>query len=101
VSRHLQKKNKHWHIDYLLDSEDANVRSVIAAPTSQRFECKLNKAIKENAHGKILVDKFGASDCKEKCRSHLLYFGEKNIEEEVIRLYAEKMGFDPFVFSLK
>ncbi|MEA2090544.1 MAG: GIY-YIG nuclease family protein [Thermoproteota archaeon] len=99
VSRHLQKKkNERWHIDYLLADENATVRAVIAILTRQRLECKLNRAIKESLDGRILVDGFGASDCKENCGSHLLYFGEKNVETKVISLYAEETGFHPTVF---
>lgn len=99
VSRHLQKeKTKRWHIDYLLADENATVRAVIAVATSRRLECKLNQAIKKSVNGKILVDGFGASDCKENCGSHLFFvpdiIGEQFLVQKIVKSY-ENLGLTP------
>lgn len=75
ISRHLQEeKQNFWHIDFLLTSENATVTAVIAAQTNEELECSLNRYIKEEGRARIPVKGFGASDCKENCESHLLFF---------------------------
>jgi Uri superfamily endonuclease len=69
IERHLSKnKTLHWHIDYLLASEQSQVIDVIK---SRLGECKLNA----ETIGKVLIAGFGSSDCNQKCRSHLKYNG--------------------------
>lgn len=76
VARHTSpKKKKVWHIDYLLASQNTTVRMIILGPTERRLECKINRCIKEKA--RVLISRFGASDCKEECQSHLLYLGKR------------------------
>ncbi len=72
IRRHLSKKKKlRWHIDYLLGSSYAKVLGMrISAVT----ECKLN----QTTSGSIVVGKFGATDCRNKCRSHLKYLGKNS-----------------------
>jgi len=93
VSRHLRKdKPKLWHIDFLLAYENATVTAVIAAQTNKKLECEVNRYIKREGGAKIPVTGFGASDCKENCGSHLLYFGEGDVKPKIAELYSEKMG---------
>lgn len=67
IRRHLaHRKNKHWHIDYLLAHPGTRVVEV------HRFtqpECEKNRQV----GGEIMVPGFGASDCKMRCGSHLRY----------------------------
>ena len=67
--RHLRyNKSLRWHIDYLLHHPASIVTQVC------RFEdkeCQLNQATK----GEIVVPGFGASDCRNGCKAHLLYIG--------------------------
>jgi len=75
VSRHLRKRKRNlWHIDFLLANENATVTAVIAAETSKKLECNMNRYIKGEGKAKAPVKGFGSSDCKEKCESHLLFF---------------------------
>jgi Uri superfamily endonuclease len=103
VARHLQKKkNKsekrfvlqklRWHIDFLLANEDVRLEAVIAASTSQKKECQVNKHIKTRCDAKVLAPRFGASDCKQKCVSHLLYLGKENKKKLMKRIYEETCG---------
>jgi Uri superfamily endonuclease len=76
IDRHLRKnKKKFWHIDYLLSNKNAQIISILKIKTKERIECKLNKEIFKNLKGKILIKKFGSSDCN--CKSHLIYLGNK------------------------
>ncbi len=69
VARHLSKsKRLRWHVDYLLASGKARVTGV---RLSRRAECTLNRA----TPGAVLVPRFGASDCRARCGSHLKYLG--------------------------
>jgi len=96
ISRHLQKKKRNfWHIDFLLADENATVTSVVAAQTNEKLECTLNSYIKREGDAEILIKEFGASDCRQNCESHLLFFPE--IMEEPILLqkivkYYEDLG---------
>ncbi len=93
VMRHLRKdKTKHWHIDFLLASESAQVVAVIAAETSMDRECQINNAIENLEGATIPVSGFGASDCRKNCGSHLVCFGEQCATEKVVDVYAYLFG---------
>ncbi|HDQ05914.1 MAG TPA: GIY-YIG nuclease family protein [Candidatus Bathyarchaeota archaeon] len=75
IARHLRKeKRRFWHLDYLLADENVSVEAVIAAETNENMECSINSHIKGIEGAEVPVKGFGASDCKENCGSHLLYF---------------------------
>jgi Uri superfamily endonuclease len=77
IARHLKKeKPRFWHIDYLLADENVSVEAVIAAETNKKMECDVNSHIKGMKGAEVPVKGFGASDCRKKCGSHLLYFPE-------------------------
>lgn len=73
IKRHLsQQKSLRWHIDYLLNSKEAEVINV------ERFkdpECTVN----QKTNGAILIKQLGATDCKQNCGSHLKYLGRSQI----------------------
>jgi len=99
VSRHLRKeKRKLWHVDFLLTHENTTVTAVVAAQINEKAECRMNQYIK-GREATIPVVGFGASDCKEDCGSHLLYFGEENIKPKIAMLYAEKLGSSPVIID--
>ncbi len=94
VSRHFRKtgKAKHWHIDFLLAQRDATVTAVVVAQTDREMECELNSNTKRRGGARVPVSGFGSSDCRGNCQSHLLYFGDKNVEKKIAEFYAEKLG---------
>ena len=69
IARHLsQEKRLKWHIDYLLNNQEASIIKV------ERFtdpECMVNKKTK----GLILIKQLGATDCRNSCVSHLKFLG--------------------------
>jgi Uri superfamily endonuclease len=90
VARHLKKKKaKHWHIDFLLGNTNAVVITVVAAESNVSRECQLNNAIKNVEGATIPIVGFGASDCKHNCGSHLVYFGDENVTENIVDKYKE------------
>jgi sugar fermentation stimulation protein A len=73
VGRHRrQAKRLHWHIDYLL--RYARIERIETIPTRQRLECALNAQALDQPGARVIVNGFGASDCR--CRAHLVYLGE-------------------------
>jgi Uri superfamily endonuclease len=82
VSRHLSRPKKlRWHIDYLLSHSEVHVTGVTS---SEEAECTLNR----KTSGEILVPRFGATDCRNGCGSHLKYLGvngTKGVELQDIR----------------
>ncbi len=95
VERHLRKrKNKHWHIDYLLANSRAKVEAIIAARSSVSQECRINKLIQAVPGTTIPIVGFGASDCNHGCRSHLVYGGESNIQNKIIEAYTSLFAND-------
>jgi Uri superfamily endonuclease len=101
VSRHLRKtsKKKYWHIDFLLTHRDATVIAIVAAQTDRKKECELNGYIKRRGGAGIPISGFGSSDCNRNCQSHLLYFGEDDVERKIVEFYAEKLGSRPVVID--
>jgi Uri superfamily endonuclease len=78
VERHLRKDDKKlkWHIDYFINDKYVKVRDCFLYINGD--ECKVNRSFQDEG-GKIVVKKFGASDCKNKCISHFLYLGVKYV----------------------
>jgi Uri superfamily endonuclease len=86
IIRHLKKeKNKYWHIDYFLENKNVFVKAIMILKTNKNMECDLNRYIKNNFSVEILIDGFGASDCKNKCRSHLFYFKRVEVADSLIQ----------------
>lgn len=70
VRRHLAKtKRLHWHIDYLLASQQARVVEV-------RVSCEPECALNQGTPGEIVLRGFGASDCRAGCGAHLKRIGD-------------------------
>jgi sugar fermentation stimulation protein A len=71
ISRHLSpSKRLHWHIDFLLAA--AEVKDVWCLPSEERLECRLSDRVSGMKGAKLIMRRFGASDCK--CKSHLWFF---------------------------
>jgi len=75
------------------------VTVVVAAQTNEKLECKLNRYITGKGRAKIVVKVFGASDCRENCESHLLYFGEESIASKIAAFYSKQFGFEPLIVN--
>jgi sugar fermentation stimulation protein A len=74
INRHLrrQRKQKHWHLDYLTPWASHGAGKMKALPifSYRNLECDLARDL-EKLGGKPIVN-FGSSDCG--CGSHLFYF---------------------------
>ena len=73
LERHLSnRKNMHWHIDYLLES--AAVRGMIFATTPENMGCSVADSLSKELPS---IPGFGCSDCR--CDSHLFFSPDKRI----------------------
>jgi sugar fermentation stimulation protein A len=94
VERHTRRQNKtlHWHIDYLLTNRFSVVELCKVYPATERRECIIMKKVQKLKRGRILIERFGSSDCRSGCGSHLIYFLHRP------RLSLLKLPFtkDPF-----
>lgn len=74
LARHWRREKRfHWHVDYLLAC--VHLVEVWTAVSTQRLECVWAKAIMEMAGARVIVPRFGASDCR--CPTHLIYFSRR------------------------
>lgn len=98
IMRHLSDKKKNfWHIDYFLSCKFSKVLSVVFAETLKNREHDVVSAIKKNAE--VVCRKFGASDCRRKCVSHLLYLGQnphRNLD--LIKEAYKELDLEPVIF---
>ncbi|BBL61192.1 GIY-YIG nuclease family protein [Methanobrevibacter arboriphilus] len=74
IKRHLSNEKKiRWHIDYLLKDNTTKIGDIIFTISEKKVECSLANFISKNGEEK---ENFGCSDCK--CKSHLIYFSNKD-----------------------
>ncbi len=77
LKRHLKDEKKlFWHVDYLLNSANAEIDEIVFAVDIGRWECCMAREISQNG---TEITRFGCSDCK--CTSHLFYF--EDLEETI------------------
>jgi Uri superfamily endonuclease len=72
-------RNRHWHIDYLL--EHAEMWGALASTDPTRLECAWADWLSRRLP--VAVRGFGSSDCR--CRSHLFFGADTRAGEEMIR----------------
>jgi Uri superfamily endonuclease len=93
LARHLRiSKKKRWHIDFLLADKNVNVEAIATVLSKQPLECQINQLINRQMKARILIPKFGASDCQNGCGSHLLYFGKREIKHKIHALFKREFG---------
>lgn len=73
LSHHLRPVIRpHWHIDWL--HQLAPVRSIWYCAAQAHLECVWNQALLQVPGASIPFPGFGASDCPNNCRAHLVVF---------------------------
>ncbi|MGQ9514746.1 MAG: GIY-YIG nuclease family protein [Thermoproteota archaeon] len=96
IQRHMKrKKNRFWHIDYLLSSGDVSVKAIVYSPCSNKMECEVNRSLSRSFS--IQHKGFGSSDCSSSCRSHLLRFDGKNQDRlfKIVYKSYRRCGLNP------
>jgi Uri superfamily endonuclease len=78
LARHFNNiKNNFWHIDFLTSNIDVILHHVYYKVGTKDTECQ-NLANFTEKHSVQIVNKFGNSDCRNKCGGHLLYLGSSS-----------------------
>jgi len=73
--RHLSNKKKlRWHIDYFLNDKETRIKKIVLYPAAPGQECWQNQKIGAPRGALSVGRKFGASDCKAGCPSHMISF---------------------------
>lgn len=73
LARHRrQEKRLYWHVDYVLSH--ACLVEVWTVTSELRLECVWAQAVSKIGDARIVVPRFGASDCR--CPAHLVYFSK-------------------------
>ena len=94
LKRHLTRKKKiRWHIDHLLKLPEARVDKEIVYPPARNQECQQNQRIAALAGASVVLKRFGASDCKSGCASHLLFFGSAGFSVKEFSPRRTKRGY--------
>lgn len=105
IARHMKTaKRKHWHIDFLLVNTHADVEVIIAFSSKEKLECEINQLIRKKLNAKVLVPKFGASDCQNKCESHLLFFPDITKSDILVRKivkYVRSIRKNPHIYIVR
>jgi Uri superfamily endonuclease len=80
LTRYLNpKRNRHWHIDYLL--ENGIVAGAMVSAGRKRLECRFAAFLAKHMDSII---GFGCSDCR--CKSHLFYHPDERSMMDAISL---------------
>ena len=103
ILRHLDPgSKKFWHIDFLKGS--LQPIEIWFQKTTEKSECKYSQLLQKRFSGKIPLKDFGASDCKNKCGSHLIWFPLDTDIDKIFTHFSlifgrfeREMAKDPFV----
>lgn len=91
VGRHLHSDGRwHWHIDYLRSAAD--VHGCFYTVTDRPLECEWSQALAALPNATIPMPRFGSSDCRSGCRSHLIAFSTDFRLAIVQRALADVVG---------
>ncbi|MCG3253037.1 MAG: GIY-YIG nuclease family protein [Candidatus Heimdallarchaeota archaeon] len=89
IARHIKQEKKiFWHIDYLLKNNFVKIIAYGEILSDHKIECGVVNQIIRIFHEKSsIIKNFGSSDCN--CKSHLLYFNKKPINELIKQIKIE------------
>ncbi len=75
VAHHLRiAKNPRWHFDWLRPALEPHYGLVIYG--LEQWECRWAQFLSSMTGSRVIAPGFGASDCRNGCSSHLIYFSE-------------------------
>jgi len=97
IARHFRsEKTIHWHIDHLLKS-GSTIRCSIWSESSEPVECNIAKSIEQMEDIYPGPKRFGASDCKTKCFTHLYHSKiESDLEGKLLGVFT-KLKLNPTI----
>ncbi|TFH10622.1 MAG: GIY-YIG nuclease family protein [Candidatus Thorarchaeota archaeon] len=95
IRRHFRsEKTTHWHIDHLLKT-GLKIRAAIWSESSVHIECDIAKSIGQINGNEPGPKGFGASDCKQKCWTHLFRSNVENGLERKIKTVFTELNLEP------
>ena len=78
IQRHAKKrKTCRWHVDYLTSAGGVRIMEIIVHDIDSEKECEVNQFLCTLPSARIYAPGFGASDCKKRYGTHLVYFPER------------------------
>jgi Uri superfamily endonuclease len=94
LRHHLARSSRpHWHIDHL--RRVAEVRGIVfRVSVEDKLECAWTQQLVQ-AGGKCPVARFGASDCRQGCEAHLVFFSQLVTADWVRQVIANYKGQNP------
>lgn len=93
VERHFKcEKRIKWHIDLLTTRRDIKVLGAVLAGSAERMECRVNRELE--ALGEA-VKGFGNTDCRGRCKGHLVRGPGLKAVLEVYR----RLGLKPLIWD--
>lgn len=101
IRRHLGGSGtRHWHCDYLI--RYSQVEAVYFSYASKKLECCWTQTVENLSEASSPVAGFGASDCKEHCRAHLIYISDSDkitIQAKLLSTLASQTPKWPIYFQ--
>lgn len=93
------RKQKRWHIDYFLESNVTKLKAVIFAITNLNLECVISKKMMNLEKAQISLRRFGSSDCKRDCQTHLYFFNKIEYRDLIqnVRSIYQQIGYTSMV----
>jgi len=99
LQRHFRKVKKiHWHIDHLLNA-DVDLIDAIWATTQENRECEIATRLMKSDLFEWGPFGFGAGDCKNSCKSHLLWYKKGKGLVNSIEGFFKDLGLKPKRYS--
>ena len=77
----LAAVSPHWHLDWLRPY--ARIIQGYFVLGEEKLECRWSKALAQLPGSGIPAARFGASDCRNGCQAHLIYFANDMFLEQV------------------
>ncbi len=72
LRRHLSSEKKiRWHVDKLL-AKNVRIFQIWVYANRPEWECQINQILESLSDVQVPIPGFGASDCQNGCRAHLL-----------------------------
>ena len=95
-----QKTQKRWHIDYFLETDETKLKAAVFTITNLSCECVISKKLINLEKAQIILRRFGSSDCKSGCQSHLSFFNKIDYIDLIrkVRFIYKQIGYSSVVF---
>ena len=101
IGRHLkQDKKMYWHIDYLLANSYVEIIGAIFTISKKNLECEVVKTLIKEGIGAPYAKRFGSSDCKKGCTSHIIKLSNDTTPLKVKEILSTKFRQKTFFITI-